>query len=295
MTTEIKRLAVVGAGFMGSGIAQVSAQAGYHVSLIDLTEDRIAKALASIEWSLSKLESKELLSTPADVVAERISPSTDYSAARDADLVIEAIFEDVDAKLHAMRALDGVCRHDAILGSNTSTIPISRLAAVVSHPERVIGTHFFGPVPLMRLVEIIPNPQTSQTVIDAVMAFGRAVGKSPILVKKDVPGFLMNRIFGAMACEAIRLVEDGTGTIEDIDHGMCDGFNLRVGPLCIADLAGLDIALNAFNVMHELDPARMPAPPALLVRMVEEGRLGAKSGEGFYRWERNGKRLGPAF
>lgn len=291
----MKHIAVIGAGFMGSGIAQVSAQAGYTVTLIDITEDRLEFARNAIAWSLSKLENKEQLDATAGVVADRIHTSTAYEAAQEADLVIEAVYEDRGTKLRAIRTLDALCSSDAIIGSNTSTIPITQLAAASKHPERVIGIHFFGPVPLMRLVEITPAPTTSQSVIDAVISFGRSVGKNPVLVKKDLPGFLMNRIFGAMTCEAIRLVEDGAGSIEDIDQGMCDGFNFRVGPLCIADLAGLDIALNAFQVMHELDPARMPAPPALLVQMVAEGKFGAKSGEGFYRWERNGKRLGPAF
>ena len=291
----MERIAVIGAGFMGSGIAQVCAQAGYAVTLIDVTEERLGFARNAIAWSLDKLENKEQLDAPASVVADRIQTSTGYSAARDAELVIEAVYEDRETKRNAIRTLDGICRSDAIIGSNTSTIPITQLAAASRHPERVIGIHFFGPVPLMRLVEITPTPTTSQSVIDTVIDFGRSVGKNPVLVKKDVPGFLMNRIFGAMTCEAIRLVEDGVGSIEDIDQGMCDGFNFRVGPLCIADLAGLDIALNAFQVMHDLDPSRMPAPPALLKRMVGEGKLGAKSGEGFYRWEKNGKRLGPAF
>lgn len=291
----MKRIAVIGAGFMGSGIAQVSAQAGYLVTLIDVTEDRLEFARNAIAWSLSKLENKEQLGAPASVVADRIQTSTLYEAARDADLILEAVYEDRDIKLNAIRTLDSICRSDAIIGSNTSTIPITQLAAASKNPERVIGIHFFGPVPLMRLVEITPAPATSQSVVDTVLNFGRSVGKNPVLVKKDVPGFLMNRIFGAMTCEAIRLVEDGVGSIEDIDQGMCDGFNFRVGPLCIADLAGLDIALNAFQVMHDLDPARMPAPPKLLSRMVAEGRLGAKSGEGFYCWEKNEKRLGPAF
>ena len=292
---KIKRVAVIGAGFMGSGIAQVSAQAGYSVSLIDVDEERLSVAMGSIEWSLAKLEAKNLIDTTAREVAARIETFTGYSAAGAADLVIEAVFEDIDVKLDAMRELDGVCRPDAIIASTTSTIPVTQLAEAHVRPERVIGIHFFGPVPLMRLVEITPNPKTSSDVVEAALAFGVSVGKRPILVKKDVPGFLMNRIFGAMTCEAIRLVEDGAGTIEDIDQGMCDGFNLRVGPLCIADLAGLDVALNAFQTMHDLDPGRMPSPPTLLARMVVDGRLGAKSGEGFYRWEKNGKRLGPAF
>lgn len=291
----IQRIAVVGAGFMGSGIAQVCAQAGYTVALIDTSSAQLSRARRSIEWSVVKLESKALLDETAAKVLERIATSGELDAARDADLVVEAVFEDVDAKLGVFRVLDDLCGPDAILGSNTSTIPITRLASATRRPERVIGVHFFGPVPLMRLVEIIPHAGTKETVVEATVAFGRAVGKNPIVVKKDIPGFLMNRIFGVMVCEAIRLLEDGAGSIEDIDQGMCDGFNLRVGPLCIADLAGLDIALNAFRVMHELDPARIPAPPALLEKLVRAGKFGAKSGEGFYRWAENGKRMGPAF
>ena len=291
---KIEKVAVIGAGFMGSGIAQVSAQAGYAVSLIDLSEASLERAKHTIDWSLTRLAAKDVLQESATAVANRIVATTDYEAARDADLVVEAVFEEVPVKLEVLRALDGICKPGAILGSNTSTIPISTLADATKHPERVIGIHFFGPVPLMRLVEVIPNPKTGETVVEQVLAFARSVGKNPVLVKKDIPGFLMNRIFGAMVCEAIHLVEDGAGSVHDIDQGMCDGFNLHVGPLCIADLAGLDIALNAFAVMHKLDPKRMPEPPVLLRRMVAEGRLGAKSGEGFYRWEANGKRLGPA-
>ncbi|MDZ4860826.1 MAG: 3-hydroxyacyl-CoA dehydrogenase family protein [Candidatus Hydrogenedentes bacterium] len=291
---SIHHIAVIGAGFMGSGIAQVSAQAGFHVTLIDLTEARLERARSAIDWSLEKLESKGLLQSSAGNLGKRIKTGTDYNAAREADLVVEAVYEDPSVKLETLRKLDGICRPDTIIGSNTSTIPITTLATASAHPQRVIGIHFFGPVPLMRLVEIIPNPATAAAVVDATLAFTRALGKSPVLVKKDVPGFIMNRIFGAMTCEAIRLAEEGVGTVEDIDQGMCDGFNLRVGPLCIADLAGLDIALNAFKVMHDLEPERMSAPPALLVQLVKDGKLGAKSGEGFYHWADNGRRLGPA-
>lgn len=291
----IRNVGVVGAGFMGNGIAQVCAQAGLDVALVDVSDERLEHAHRNIEWSLSKLESKGVLPETAAAIFDRIATSVTIEAVADADLVVEAVFEQLEIKLELFRDLDQCCSPQAILASNTSTIPITKLAAVTARPERVIGLHFFGPVPLMRLVEVIPHEKTAAVVVDAAMAFTRAVGKNPVLVKKDIPGFLMNRIFGAMTCEAIRLVEDGVGSILDIDDGMCDGFNLRVGPLCIADLAGLDIALNAFTVMHELDPERMPAPPALLVRMVREGKLGAKSGQGFYRWADNGKRLGPAF
>jgi 3-hydroxybutyryl-CoA dehydrogenase len=291
---SIQSVAVIGSGFMGGGIAQVSAQAGYAVTLMDLDTSRTQHALQVIRWSVEKLSSKGFLKDAPDVVMGRIATTTDLNAARDVDLVVEAVFEKIDVKQEVLRKLDGICSSKTILGSNTSTIPITTLAEATKRPDRVIGIHFFGPVPLMRLVEIIPNPQTSKAVVDTVLAYGKAVGKSPVLVKKDIPGFLMNRVFGAMACEAMRLVESGAGSVEDIDQGMCDGFNMRMGPIGISDLAGLDISLNAFAVMHQLDPKSFTEPPAILVRLVKEGKLGAKTGEGFYRWSEDGKRLGPA-
>jgi 3-hydroxybutyryl-CoA dehydrogenase len=292
---EIRHVGVVGAGFMGSGIAQVCAQAGYRVTLIDLTEARLERGLDNIEWSLGKLHDRGEISESPTTILGRIAPHIDVHAAHDAQLIIEAVFETLKVKLDLLEKLDSWCEPYAIIGSNTSTIPITRLSEATRRPEKVIGIHFFGPVPMMRLVEVIPNPKTAPEVVETVLAFGRSVGKRPVLVKQDIAGFLMNRIYGAMVCEAIRLVERGAGTIEDIDQGMCDGFNMRVGPLCIADLAGLDIALNAFNVIHELDPGFMPEPPELLKRLVREGKLGAKSGEGFYKWAESGKRTGPAF
>ncbi|GMV99164.1 MAG: 3-hydroxybutyryl-CoA dehydrogenase [Candidatus Hydrogenedentota bacterium] len=291
----IKTVAIVGSGFMGSGIAQVVSQAGCNVRLIDTSEISLAKAHAIIGWSLEKLASKNLVKEPVEAIFSRIVCTTDYGAASDVDLAIEAIYEDVELKQELFGQLDSLCSPDTILASNTSTIPITKLAAATKRAERVIGTHFFGPVPLMRLVEVIPNPATLPEVTDAVMAFARFVGKNPVLVKKDIPGFLMNRIFGAMSCEAMRLVEESAGTIVDIDQGMCDGFNLQAGPLAISDLAGLDICANAFSIMHEIDPARFPEIPEILKRLVREGKLGAKTGEGFYLWSPQGKRMGPAF
>jgi 3-hydroxybutyryl-CoA dehydrogenase len=292
---EFRKIAIVGSGFMGSGIAQVSAQAGFDVVLIDIEPKQLERACAAIKWSVDKLASKGELKDTVDHVLDRISTAETYDAARGADLLIEAVYEQIDLKLHVLAELDGICDASTVFASNTSTIPIAKLASVTKRAERFVGTHFFGPVPLMRLVEIIPNPLTSDEVIRAALDFAHAVGKNPVLVKKDIPGFLMNRIFGAMACEAIRLLERGAGTIEDIDNGMCDGFNMHVGPLCITDLAGLDVSLNAFNVMHDLDPAYAPRAPELLHKMVREGKLGAKTGVGFYRWDEHGKRLGPAF
>jgi len=291
----IKSIAVIGAGFMGSGIAQVCAQSGFSAVMIDVDEKRLTRARRSITWSVEKLASKGALPDSTESVMQRITATLSLDAAKDADLVVEAVFEEIDLKLRVMEELDALCDPKTILGSNTSTIPITKLAAATQRPDKVIGIHFFGPVPLMRLVEVIPNSKTDEAVTESVLDFTYALGKNPVLVKQDIPGFLMNRIFGAMVCEAVRLVERGAGSIEEIDQGMCDGFNMRVGPLCIADLAGLDVSLNAFNVMHELDPTYTPKAPELLARLVSEGKLGAKSGEGFYIWEDNGKRQGPAF
>ncbi len=292
---KFHKVAIVGSGFMGCGIAQVCAQARFDVALIDIDPERLDRARRTIQWSVEKLVLKGAVTDSVDCILNRIETAMSYDAAADADLLIEAVYEAIDLKLKVLGELDAICNGNAVFASNTSTIPITRLAGATERPDRFIGMHFFGPVPLMRLVEVIPNPQTDETTIASVMDFASALGKNPVLVKQDIPGFLMNRIFGAMACEAVRLVERGVGSIEDIDRGMCDGFNMRVGPLCIADLAGLDVSLNAFNVMHELDPEYAPKAPELLHKLVGEGKLGAKSGEGFYRWDDNGKRLGPAF
>lgn len=291
---EVKKIAVIGAGLMGSGIAQVAATAKYDVMMTDMTEERISKALDSISWSLKKFAEKGKITEPADAVFARIQTATGPEAAADADLVIEAVFEKVEVKLELLGELDGICRPGAVIASNTSTIPITLLSKALGNPEKCIGMHFFSPVPMMTLLEIIPTERTSQDTLDTALEVGQAMGKNTIVVKKDIPGFLMNRIFGQMVCEAVRLVESGAGSVEDIDTGMCQGFAMRMGPLAIADLAGLDISLHAFSNIHDLDPEGIPAPPELLKRLVSEGKLGRKSGEGFYRYDEKGKNLGAA-
>ncbi len=291
---NIEKIAVIGAGFMGSGIAQVSAQAGYRVALMDIDDGKLDQAHEIIAWSLTKLSEKGKLTESVESVMERLSTSLTLDGMRDADLVIEAVFEDIAIKANLFRDLDASSKRGAILASNTSTIPITTLANATQRPGKVIGIHFFGPVALMKLVEVIPNPRTDPAVTDAVLAFTRRLGKNPVLARKDIPGFIMNRVFGAMVAEAVRIVETGVGSVADVDQGMCDGFNLRVGPLAIADGAGLDVVLNACRVMYELDPDRMPPPPPLLERLVAEGKLGAKAGQGFYHWAPPMKRLEPA-
>jgi 3-hydroxybutyryl-CoA dehydrogenase len=289
----IQNVAVVGGGFMGSGIAQVAAQSGHAVTLIDPDPQQLEKGRATIAWSAERLHKKKFIPDDADTVLGRINSTNDRSGCADADLVIEAVYEDVAVKHEVLAELDGLCSKNTILASNTSTIPITKLSEVTQ--RGVIGTHFFGPVPMMKLVEIIPTETTPLEHVETVTAFCKKVGKNPILVQKDIPGFLMNRIFGAMTCEAMRLVESGAGSVEDIDQGMQDGFNMRLGPLAISDMSGLDIALNAFHVMAELDSEHMTEPPAVLKRLVEQGKLGMKTGEGFYKYDEKGRRLGPAF
>jgi 3-hydroxybutyryl-CoA dehydrogenase len=292
MNRTITNVAVIGAGYMGSGIAQTCAQAGFTVTLIDSQKKALETAAKRMTWSVEKFAAKGKLDEGASAVLARLTYGTDLTLLASADLVIEAIYENREAKEAVLRAAE-TAAPSAILGSNTSTIPITLLAECLARPEHFLGIHFFGPVPLMKLVEVIRGDATSDTTLDTIVAFTRSLGKNPVIVNKDVPGFIMNRLLGAMAIEAIRLVEDGIAAVDDVDEGMCDGFNLRIGPLAICDNAGLDICLNAFRVMHDLDPERMAAPPALLERLVADGKLGAKSGEGFYTYDAQGKRIAP--
>ncbi|MBI4560039.1 MAG: 3-hydroxyacyl-CoA dehydrogenase family protein [Candidatus Hydrogenedentes bacterium] len=289
---QIQTVAVVGAGFMGSGIAQVCAQAGRGVALVDVDEARLTKAREGIAWSVGKLVSAKRIEDSVETVLGRIRTGTSLDLVRSADLIIEAVYEEVPVKQAVLNKLEPYCAPHTIIGSNTSTIPITVLSLATQRPDRVIGTHFFGPVPLMRLVEVIPTPKTSEETLNTILEFTRTLGKNSIVVKKDVPGFLMNRVFGVMLTQAVHLLEIGAGSAEDIDRGMCDGFNMRMGPLGIADLAGLDIALNAARVMHEYDPQGMLPPSPLLEKMVKAGKLGKKSGEGFFKYDAEGKKVG---
>jgi 3-hydroxybutyryl-CoA dehydrogenase len=279
---------------MGGGIAQVAATAGHAVTLVDVDEKALARGMDAIRWSVEKLARKGLITDDPQTVMNRLTPSDSLDGASGADLVIEAVYEDVSVKRELFARLDGIAKPGAILASNTSTIPITTLADSTQRPGQVIGLHFFGPVPLMRLVEIVMAKGTTEEVLEASLAFVKGLPKNPVVVRKDIPGFLMNRVFGAMVVEAMRLVEDGAGTAADIDRGMCDGFNMRQGPIAIADAAGLDITLNAFTIMHEYEPDRFQKCPALLEKLVAQGKLGRKTGEGFYKWDSEGRIIGPA-
>jgi 3-hydroxybutyryl-CoA dehydrogenase len=287
----MEKVLVVGAGFMGSGIAQVSAQEGYQVHLMDIQTAITDRALRDIRWSVEKLAVKGLLKEPSQKVLARISPEKDLSSASKADWVIEAALEVEELKRGIFQELDRISRPETPLATNTSSIPITRLAENTKRPERVIGLHFFGPVPLMRLVEVIKGEKTSPEIFERGVAFVQSLGKTPVRVQRDIPCFVMNRIFSAAFREAVDLVDQGIVSPEDVDVGMRLGYGWNAGPFEIADNAGLDTYVRIAKTMRALGVDHLVSSSNLIERMVIEGRLGRKAGKGFYRYSPEGKRL----
>jgi 3-hydroxybutyryl-CoA dehydrogenase len=283
---QIHTVGVIGAGTMGSGIAQVCALAGLPVVLRDLGQPALDRARAAIEASLSRLQRKGTLDTPAAAAAlDRVTLTTDLGAMADRDIVIEAIVENLGVKTALIRELDGLCAPSAVLASNTSSISLTELAAASAHPGRVIGMHFFNPVPVMQLVEIIRALQTADAVAEAVTDLTRRLGKTP-RVSKDSYGFIVNRLLAPQINEAINCVYEGLATPEDIDSMMKLGANHPMGPLALGDLIGLDVVLNIMETLYRGfdDPKYRPSP--LLKQMVAAGYLGRKSGKGFAEYPR---------
>lgn len=289
----MEKVFVAGAGFMGSGIAQVSAQAGYQVHLMDVQAAILERSVAEMRWSLEKLASKGLLGEPAGHVLERVSTGDDLSIASRADYVIEAVPEVEETKCNLLRELDRISQPQALLASNTSSIPITRLAAVTRYPERVLGLHFFGPVPLMQLVEVVKGERTAPESIERGIAFVRSLGKTPLCVRRDVPGFVMNRIFSAAFREAVNLVDQGVASPEEIDQGMRLGYGWSKGPFEIADLAGLDVVSCVGQRLIALGEPELAPRSDMIEKMVAQGHLGRKAGIGFYKYSLDGKRLPP--
>ncbi|MFJ4843854.1 MULTISPECIES: 3-hydroxyacyl-CoA dehydrogenase family protein [unclassified Streptomyces] len=280
-----KKLAVVGAGLMGSGIAQVSAQAGYEVVLRDITDEALARGRSGIEASYERFVAKGKLSAEeAAASLGRITTTTDLDAAADADIVVEAVFEKIEVKQEIFRALDKIAHQDAVLASNTSAIPITKIAAVTERPERVVGTHFFSPVPMMQLCELVRGYKTSDETLERAKAFAEEVGKTTIVVNRDVAGFVTTRLISALVVEAAKLFESGVASAEDIDTACRLGFGHAMGPLATADLTGVDILLHATGNIYTESQDEKFAAPELMRRMVDAGALGRKSGEGFYRY-----------
>ena len=281
---KIGSIAVLGAGQMGAGIAQVASCSGLPVVMIDIEQKYIDKGIGTIEKSLSKLVSKERMTQEeADVAMSFISTSVSRQAASDADLIIEAIPEVTSLKISAFKELDGICKETAILATNTSSISINELAANTDRPERVIGMHFMNPVPIMRLVEVINGKDTLPEVTDAVLRLSEKMGKIPLQCN-DSPGFISNRILCPMLNEAILTLQEGVATPEAIDGIMKLGMNHPIGPLALADLIGLDTVLHIMNVLREGLEDEKYAPADLLISMVSEGNLGRKTGKGFYSY-----------
>jgi 3-hydroxybutyryl-CoA dehydrogenase len=279
------RLAVIGAGLMGSGIAQVAAQAGWQVTLRDLDDAAVQRGLTGIRTSLEKFAAKGTIAAE-DVAAtlDRIAPTTELDAAAEADLVVEAVFERLDVKQEVFRELDRICRPDAVLATNTSAIPVSQIAAVTKRPESVVGTHFFSPVPMMKLCELVRGYKTSDETLATARGFAEEIGKTCVVVNRDIAGFVTTRLIAALVVEAVKLVESGVVSPEDLDTACKLGFGHAMGPLATTDLTGVDVLLHATkNIYTDTADAKF-FPPELLQRMVTAGDLGRKTGRGFYQY-----------
>ncbi|WP_433312403.1 3-hydroxyacyl-CoA dehydrogenase family protein [Micromonospora sp. CA-269861] len=279
------RLAVVGAGLMGSGIAQVAAQAGWQVTLRDLDDAATSRGLGGIRKSLEKFAEKgRIEASEVEATLARITPTTDLEAAADADIVVEAVFERLEIKHEVFRALDKICKSDAVLATNTSAIPVTQIAAVTERPEAVVGTHFFSPVPMMQLCELVRGYKTSDATLDTARVFAEEIGKTVVVVNRDIAGFVTTRLISALVMEAVKLVEAGVVSAEDLDTACRLGFGHAMGPLATTDLTGVDVLLHASKNIYTDTADEKFFPPELLQRMVTAGDLGRKTGKGFYTY-----------
>jgi len=282
---EVKKVGVVGCGQMGGGIAQVSAQSGYQVVVSEINDELLNKGLAAINSSLTKSVEKEKI-TPADKEAAlaRLKGTTDLKDFGNCDLVIEAAIENLDLKKKIFAELDRVCPKHAVLATNTSCLSIMDMAVATGRPDKVLGLHFFNPAPLMKLMEVVRTIATSDETVKIGREFGQSLGKT-VIIARDAPGFVVNRLLVPQLLNAIRMLEAGIATKEDIDTGMTLGLNHPIGPLALSDLVGLDTLLFIANSTYDEFKDPQFAPPVLLAKMVTAGWLGRKTGKGFYEYK----------
>jgi len=290
----IQSIFIMGSGLMGAGIGQVCAQAGIRVTLCDVSQDALDRAIKGISWSVGKLIEKGKLSGTLDEIMDRISPTTSMESAAGADLVMEAVFEKIEIKREVFGRLSPVISENALVASNTSAIPITELAAVLPHPSRFLGLHFFNPVPMMAAVEVIRGMATSDEAFAGGRQFILDIGKEPILVHRDVAGFVINRINFPSTMEAMRLVEEGVTSVEDVDKGLRLAAGRRMGIFETGDMVGLDVTYGAMMAIYQETGDPRWYPPLLLRRKVKAGHLGKKTGRGWYVYGPDGERLGPA-
>ena len=282
----IRRVGVLGCGLMGSGIAEVAAKAGFEVVVREVDRAWLEKGLGRVRGSLDRaVEKGKLEAADRDAAIGRLSGTTDFTHLADCDLVIEAIVENLDEKKRAYAAVDGVTKETAILASNTSSLTVTQLAMSTRHPERFVGLHFFNPVPVMKLVEVVRTLVTDDSVLAEVTEFCRTLGKTPVSCR-DNSGFIVNRLLVPYLLDAIRALEEGVGSVEDIDEAMKLGCGYPMGPFTLLDFVGLDTTYFIANIMFEEYREKRFAPPPLLKQMVQAGRLGKKSGRGFYDYSK---------
>lgn len=284
----MKTVGVVGAGTMGNGIAQVAAQVGCHVVMRDIEDAFVERGMKRIEKFLSRsVEKGKLEAGEKDGILGRIKGTTDLSQLKDADFVVEAVIEDLDLKKRVFKELDECCRPDVVLASNTSSMSLTEIAAATRRPEKVCGMHFFNPVPLMKLVEVIRGYSTSDETVETATALAKRMGKVTVEVKKDSPGFIVNRIMIPHMLEAIKIVEEGIASIEDVDTAVKNGLNYPMGPFELMDLTGIDIAYFVTEYFYkELNKESKWVSPNLLKTMIRAGKLGRKTGSGWYEFNK---------
>ena len=286
----IRKVFIVGSGLMGGGIAQVCAQAGIEVFLYDIDPDALKKAVKSIEWSVGKFVEKGKVKEDRATIMDRIRTVIDFSEAATVDLTIEAVFERLELKQEIFKSVGEVTAQEALIASNTSAIPISELAAVTERPERVLGLHFFNPVPMMHVVEVIKGIATTDETARKGREFVLQIGKEPIMVNRDVAGFVINRINFPSTIEAMNLVEQGIATVEDIDKGMRLALGRKMGIFETGDMVGLDVTFGAMTAIYQETGDPRWYPPMILRRKVKAGHLGRKTGRGWYEYNEDGTR-----